>query len=446
VSENLTDYYMLNPRYWIIGYTTGFDLYYYTTTDKTLTIRLRDGNGDIEKDDAGNNIELSYNAVAGINDINLADWLSAANKSSWNEGTYLLEITDGTTTFYATFLILNGAVTLTVDEPDKIEKIIVYDNVSTIMIELPKSSTEIPSSDRFRTLVYLHNDTTKMGRLIVYNGMDVEIDTKWVRYAIMEVTVKFNSLQDIASYLAKHGYVSNPHPDVVNAIGKLLNSDPQKVVNILGLYGVLPYMNSRILDYFIDTVNYEIKAKLLIRLGFGWNDLAEALKWALGVGVIVGSIAVGVSVTVGTFGLGTAIGIGLAAGGITFGLKLLSGNSSDNSNGQGSDISDLHNNVDNTGQKGKQNIQNQGNNALNDLDNLHNNGEITDNAYNILKQDIQNLVQASITAIDEVIDEAHKSIDEAYKRGKNDGRNEMIPWTLGAGLGGTIIGFIIGKR
>jgi len=437
----MTDYYMLQERIWVTSWTTGPTLYYYADAAKTVTVTLLHEDGTPVTDSNGNTVQTSLSAVQGINSLDLGDWLSAVS-ITWNEGMYLLEIDNGTQKFYAPFIIATSGQSLPVTETDKIKKIIVQHIPSTVYIELPPTATTIPASSSFRTLIYQHNDDTKLGRLVSIVGTSTEFDTKWIRNAIIQLDIKFSDLNSLAAWLAKFGYISQPNSDTAKAIGDLLNNDPSKVVSILGLYGVLTGINSRILDYQIDATNYVVSIKMLVRLGFGWNDIADALKWALGVGAIVGGVAAGIAVAVGTFGLGTAIGIGIAAAGITFGLKLLFGSSSDTSTGTGSDITALKDNIADVANQGKQHITAQYNNALTDLDNLHSQGQITDTAYNTLKTDIENLYKESITVIDEIVEESKKAIDEAYEKGKKD----MYPWVFGAGLGGTILGVIIGKR
>jgi len=440
----MVDYYMLSPRYWVIGSSTGFNLYYYATQNKTLILRVRSDNGDILKDNVGNNVERQAIVFAGTNNIDLADWLSAVNRT-WNEGVYLLEITDGQITMIAPFFIFESTITLDIEEPDKIEKIIIYDTVSTIMIEVPKTTQVRPLSTRWKTIVYQHNDNTKMGRLVVYYGFGREVDTKWARNAVVEIALKFSDLNSMVAYLAKVAYVSNSSPSVVDAIGRLLNTNPSKVVSILGLYGVIPFFNARILDYSVDVSTYTIKVKELVRLGFGWNNIVDALKWA---GIVMAGTAVlagGVALTVGTGGLGGVVSVSLIAGGVTFVVATLYGLFFGSSDNNGSNIEDLKDKVKDTGEKGRQNIQQQGNNALTDLDTLYQQGQITETAYNILKQDIQAIVDTAVTAIDEVVNEASKSIDEAYKRGYEQAKKDMMIWLAVAGVGGFALGAMVSK-
>ena len=441
----MVDYYMLSTRIWVTSWTEEPELYYYADTDKTLTLTLYDADGNAVKDNSGNTIQLTYNAEQGINNISLGDWLSAANKT-WAEGTYIVGINNGSGEMYIPLMIVSTAMGIPVDYQDKIQKIIVQDMITNLILELPPTTTVIPASTRYRTIIYQHDNDKQSGRMVSYRGTSREFDTGWVKAAILKITYRFNTLQDMISWLSRMAYVRSPNTDTAKALGQIANTDPSRLANILSLYGVIPAINSRILDYTIDTDSLEITVKALVRLGFGWKDLQSILLKAAAVGIAAGSVAAGIGIALGTWGLGTAAGIGLIAAGITLAIELWKGSSSTEPTSTGTTLYDLHKDVEQTGQQGINNVTSQYNKALNDLSTLHDSGQISDTAYQTLKTDIDNMYSTTVTAIKEVVEEAGKDIDKAYSKGYSDGKASMYPWIAVSGGVGTALGYLLGKR
>ena len=437
----MTDYFTLSDKMWIRGWLSEPVIYYYADADKTITIKLVDPNGNYVTDATDTPISLTYNAVQGVNEINIGDWLDA-NKDYFTDGIYALEIDNGSTKFYIAIIISSAGSSIPVpsEEQQYIKKIIVYDKVLGISIELPPNASTIPYIDRYMTLIYLHDDDKKIGRIRIY-GYDEDMDTGWARRGIWRLSFSFNSLNDLITFLASHTYPRNYDSETLSAITKIISSYPELAPDILGLYGIMPlFGRSNILGYnvTVDTDNniYRIDMDIYARIGDLWSDIWGAIGSACA-GAAAGA-AVGSIVPV----LGTATGavVGGLAGLAIFALsKYFSSTSTTTTSAEKQAVINKAN-------EGKQNVTRIYNDALADLENLHDAGEITDNAYNILKTDIEALYSTSIKAIDEVVDEAVKKIDDAYNSGYDKGVSDSKMWIVGAGMGGLALGILIGRR
>jgi len=437
----MTDYFTLNNKMWIRGWLSEPVIYYYADADKTITIKLVDPNGNYVTNATDTPISLTYNAVQGVNEINIGDWLDA-NKDYFTDGIYALEIDNGSTKFYIAIIVSSAGSSIPVpsDEQQYIKKIIVYDKVLGISIELPPNASTIPYINRYMTLIYLHNDDKGIGRIRIY-GYDEDMDTGWARRGIWRLSLSFNSLNDLITFLASHTYPRNYDSETLSAIVKIISNYPELAPDILGLYGIMPlFGRSNILGYnvTVDTDNniYRIDMDIYARIGDLWSDIWGAIGSACA-GAAAGA-AVGSIVPV----LGTATGavVGGLAGLAIFALNKYFSTTSTTTTDEEKGA------VTNTAEEGKRRVTKIYNDALADLENLHNAGEITDNAYNILKADLEALYTTSIKAIDEVAEEAVKKIDEAYNKGYNKGVSDSKIWIVGAGAGGLALGFLLGKR
>ncbi|RLG74649.1 MAG: hypothetical protein DRO14_05490, partial [Thermoprotei archaeon] len=258
---------------------------------------------------------------------------------------------------------------------------------------------------------------------------------------IWQLSYSFNSLNDLITFLASHTYPRNYDSETLSAITKIISSYPELAPDILGLYGIMPlFGRSNILGYdvVVDTDNgiYRIDVDVYARIGDLWADIWGAIGSACAgaaAGAVVGSV-------VPVLGTATGAVAGALAGLATFALSKYFSSTSTTTTSEEKQA------VINKANEGKQNVTRIYNNALADLENLHNAGEITDNAYNILKTDLEALYTTSIKAIDEVVDEAVKKIDEAYNNGYNKGVSDSKMWIVGAGVGGLALGILIGRR
>lgn len=434
----MVDYFILDTKLFIKGITGQPNIVYYADASKTVTVKLIDEAGNYVTDSSGSPISTSFSVVQGINNLNLGDWLDA-NGTYINDGLYALEISNGTDTFYVQLIVCSAGVTLPVSPDDEqyINKIIVYDKVLGTTVELPPTITQIPYVDRYTTYIYLYKN--KLGRVIIYDP-STSVDTGFIKRAILTVTIKFNTKQDLINFLLNHTYPRNYDSDTLNAVVSIVSNHPELAPEILSLYGFMPvFGRSNVLDYqvIVDDTNgiYQVKYTLYVRIGDWWSDLIDVLKGA-GAGAVAGAV-------LGTIvpGIGTVTGAvaGAVIGGVAVLVTKVFGTTSDTT----TDTEKTQ--IKQTAEQGKQNITYQYNKAMQDLDTLHSNGEITDNAYNVLKNHIQNLYNTALQSIDEIVDIAVKNVDSAYNKGYQKGRDESKFWIIGAGLGGFLIGNLVKK-
>jgi len=384
---------------------------------------------------------MSYTASAGVNSINLGDWLDA-NKSYLADGFYGLEIDNGTDKFYLSLIIASAGLSLPVspEEQEYVKKIIVYDKVLGLMLEIPPNSPTIPYTERFMTMIYLHKDQEGLGRIIIRGYLE-DMDTGWARRGIWEITYSFKSLTALAQFLANHAYPRTYDSDVLNAVVTIVSKYPTKATTILSLYGITPlFGRANILDYTIiadpETNTYQVKVTIYARIGDLWEDILMALT-AFCAGALAGAFVGSFVPVIGT-GVGALIG-GIATV-VTFALTKKF------STTEVTETTEEKTAVKNTAEQGKQNVTQNKDKALSDLDVLVQQGEVTEHAAEILRADILALYNASIRAIEEVYEEAVKKIDEAYNKGYDKGVSESKTWIVGAGVGGFALGLLLGRR
>ncbi len=438
----MTDYFIMSNYMWIKSWTSDPLLLYYSDSDnKDVTIGLYDVNGNAIKDSSGNAIQLKQTLSKGVNSINLGDWLSNY-KDQLEDGFYVLGITSNNNVLYTVIVIASSGIGLPIEQEniDKIQKVIVFDTYLGLYKELPPNTTVIPSSQRMYTFIYLHDTDKGLGRIVIAKAGTQIFDSGWVYKAVITTTYSFNSLNDMVNWMVNRMYSRNYNSDVLNAIGSILNNDPSSLVNILSIYAVNPIaMDIDILDYniVVDQQNnkYQIYVKYLVRLGYGWKPVADFLAW-VGTGAIAGAIAGSVLPGIGTV---TGAVAGAIAGAIGFALDYILNHDDD------TDVQTLVKDVQDTAEKGKQNITNLHNKAINDLNNFLNNGQITKQVYDVIKADIDALYNASIKAIDEVVQVSVTNIKKAFDEGYNKGLQDNKKYIYMAGALGFAGGVLISR-
>lgn len=414
----MVDFVTLENRVWS-GEYSGINAYYYADSDKQITVALLDV--------YGNSVySTTKNVSAGINTIDIADILYNSGVTI-NDGYYILQIGD----FYITFIVSkNGSVSnfaMGTDYEGKVKKIMVWDTKSGLFTELPPSSTIVPTG-QFISFVYAHDDQKKLGKLVIFQGTS-STETDWARYAIIEVSIGFNSVDDLYNYVAN--YVDATDQYSAQVIGKIANSSKSDAVKIASLYHLYHPLGT-ILSWSLDLDKLAISMKIAVRLGFGWHDVWRAVKYGLAGAIAGAGVVAGVAIAVGTFGAGAVIGGAVAGAALGVAYSFIS--SSNDSN--------WSNRITQTASEGIANVTKATGDALGTLDYYHNLGEVSDEAYNAIKQQIEHIKDVAINAIKEL----EKEAKDCYQAGYNKCKQKYEKYVIGAGAGGLVLGSLLARR
>ncbi|NOZ31440.1 MAG: hypothetical protein GXO68_05810 [Crenarchaeota archaeon] len=363
---------------------------------------------------------------------NIGDFLDA----QWNlgnipgQGIYNLRINNGTTTIYLPFIITESSESLT--DTFYLEKVVVYDLLTSVSVELPPNTPFIPHSqnDRFITLLYYHRGNE--GRLVIPRW---GIDTGWGRWADLQITFKFGSYQDMIFFMSKYFKPRVMSTAIINAIGELINQDPAAIENLLAFYTISPIINGRVYGFNFDFTNYRITVKLLIPLGFGFDEIKNVFNWLVAGTATYASI-VGATRIAGIVGgpVGLVASVVITTAALYVISKFLSKGDSPEKIYIVTDKGAITTWVGTS----QQQIDDAAQKAHKDIDYVCQKYNISQGDCNLLHADVDALASIAKSKIDD----AGKMMQAYYDKGYRDAR---LKWGLIGGAAGAIAGSFIAR-
>lgn len=415
----------LNTRLFVIGNPYDPHLYVYSDKDDQITIGLYTMNGQLI-----DTMQVSISAGE-TKDILLGDWL---DQKIGSEGFYIILVGDVPLVILAVEAAMSNS---TPDDP-YLRKILVYDKATGLVTELPPNTPDIPASNRYIVARYYHDEEQGKGKLVINEGFATQT-LGWARFVIFKQAFTFPSKEAMFRWMLRHAWAMDKTK--TGALGKIASIDIDRALNIVSLYGVSLGLGD-MLGYKVDTQNLRVEVTIFTPLGWGWDTVKRALTYAAAGAVAGAAIGAAVFVSVASAGVGTVAGLAIAGAGIGFAIGLIK-------EADDIDDSEFQDELDNQKQQGEQQVTDAHNKAMNDLEWLLQNGEITQEAYNILKADIDELYQAALKAIEDLYETAKSGYKEGYKAGYKAGyekaKSEMTKWLLGSGIGGFILGAALAK-
>ena len=301
-------------------------------------------------------------------------------------------------------------------------------------------SVSMPISGRFSSILYLHDYQNKVGKLIVPTSPSSALDTGWGTYAIIRITLNFDNISVMRDWVYRMAYMYSDYKSTIIDIyqnSNITDTDKIKLIAPYTAYHVIRALNGRCLNVYVDPVNFQLIYDVYIRLGDINLSLGQLLS-VIGVSVATGgAIALGLAVG-GATGVGMAI-VGVIVGGIAL-YQIITRDTSQPPTEQEKQI------ISQKAQEGRTNVENAVNDAISTLDYYYNQGQITQTAYENIKAEILNIKDVAVNSINELEDEAKTQIDNAYKDGYNDAKEDYVKWIAVSGAVGFGLGIFLGRR
>jgi ElaB/YqjD/DUF883 family membrane-anchored ribosome-binding protein len=287
---------------------------------------------------------------------------------------------------------------------------------------------------------YLHKENK--GRLLCISETgSIIFDTGYHQLAFITLTLKFNSTKEMLTHMLAHSYGLTASV-VLNAMDAINRGDYGTALRLLRPYYMITFLGRMITAEF-DTASYEIRIKTQVYLG-QW-DWGKIFSWgAIGCGVTVLGVAVVTAVTAGVGAITAPLVAGacLAGGALGAGLAVMTSTSSD----KPETIIIYVNTVREEGEKAKQQNQQYYSDAKDILDKWLSEGKITREDYNQMMSVLSTWKSAMDSAIDDIVKLSEEMIKKAYEDGYKKGVSESKTWIIGAGAGGLLLGFLLGRR
>ena len=325
-------------------------------------------------------------------------------------------------------------------DKNKLMRIIVFDKQTGFTFEAPPMDFVPHNPDKYVVILYYYDKDKKLGRLVVRS--ESTYDSGWTKYALLKVRYRFNTLTDMNKFLAQLTSNSEDPSAIAELLGawvkgNISDDDISPIISVYAVNSMVKTFQGRVVSIDVNKDELTVDVTISIPLGFGWEEFKRALLIVLIAtlaGIAGGFLGVALAAYIGASTIGAAI-LGFGTAGMLGGLAALLAYKSTE---QPPSVTILVDNVN----KAIQRINNIYNEALNNLSTLYNQGKISDEAYNTIKNDLERLHTASISALED----AKKYIEDAYNSGKEDARKEMVPYIGGAFVAGMLVGYMIGSR
>ena len=323
---------------------------------------------------------------------------------------------------------------------EKLMRIIILDKQTGFTFEAPPMDFVPSNPDKYIVLLYYYDKDTKLGRLVMMSNDTY--DTGWVKFALMTIRYRFNSLNDMNKFLAQLASNSEDPSAIAELLGawikgNISGEDISPIISVYAINSMVKTFQGRVVSVDIDRDNLVVDVTISIPLGFGWEEFKRALfivALAMLVGVAGGFIGAGIAAYIGASTFGAAI-LSFATAGALGGLAALTAYKSTE---KPPPVTTLITKVDAAIQR----ITGIYNEALSKLEELHNQGKISDDAYNTIRSDLERLYTASVSALED----SKSYIRDAYNIGKSKAMEEMTMYIGGAFVAGLLVGYMIGSR
>jgi gas vesicle protein len=434
----------LDRNIWAKGELTEpkLNLVFSPATGSTLTVvlALYDYNGVKVTDDYSTTIPAGTPSKT----IVLGDYLDAQQTAKgFGSGFYVIivKITETNEVFALPLIVTLGYITPpAIPDSQYLQYYTVFDRVIGTYLNLPPTISYIPSDPRFWVYAYLHKENK--GRLIGLSETgSIVFDTDYHQLALITLTLKFNSIDEMITHMLAHSYGLTASV-VLNAMDAINRGDYDTALKLLRPYYMITFLGRMITAEF-DTANYEIRIKTQVYLG-QW-DWGKIFSWgAIGCGVsVLGAVVItAVTAGVGAITAPLVAGACLAGGAIGAGLAVITSTSSDKPETTTVYVTKI---VE-EGEKAKQQNQQYYNDAKSILDTWLQQGKITQDDYNQMMNALNTWKTGMDSAIDDIVKLSEEMIKKAYDDGYKKGVSESKAWIIGAGAGGLLLGFLLGRR
>ena len=434
----------LSRNIWAKGELTEpkLNLVFSPATDRSLNLvlALHDYNGVKVTDD----LTITIPSGTTSKTIELGDYLNAQQTAkNFGSGFYVIivKIIETNEVFALPLLVTLSYITPpSIPDREYLQYYTVFDKVLGTYINLPSTMEYIPSDPKFLVYAYLHKENK--GRLLgISETGSIIFDTGYHQLAFITLTLKFNNVKDMVTHMLGHSYglTTSVILNVMDAINK---GDYDTALKLLRPYYMITFLGRMVTAEF-DTAKYEVRVKTQVYLG-QW-DWQKILSWgAIGCGIsILGVVALAVvTAGVGAVTAPLVAGACIAGGAIGAGLAVITSTSSD----KPETITIYVNTVREEGEKAKKQNQQYYGDAKSILDKWLSEGKITQEDYNQMMSVLSTWKTAMDSAIDDIVKLSEEMIKKAYEDGYKKGVEESKKWIIGAGVGGLILGYMMGRR
>jgi hypothetical protein len=454
-------------------------------TQLTVEVVLTDSNAVVLTDA----LTVTIPAGTEVKTIELGDFIDAQFRArNLQSGFYFVRYRIVETDEYAYLPLLCTIGYISpppVDDPDALQYFIIIDNVTGHYITLPRSVSYIPSDPRFLVMIYYKNGV--YGRLV---GVDLTgaktFDTGYQQLAVLKLTLKFNSLDDMLHHLLTHAQ-GVTHTAMIRVIEAINEGRYDEALKLLRPFYSISWMG-RVIDLeFGDTY-----VTVTLETYLGWFDFGKIISWT-GWGCVVG-LLVGAGVGVATALTGGATAplmivaaksalAGCAIGAVA-GASLAVATSTITSPAPEpttppepptpppapvpppKPIPDYVEDVKVICSKAREDVEKYANEAISILNDWLARGLIPKEEYDRMIEVINGWKASMLAFISDVEEKSTRYIEEGYKvgweegwkqgyndgykKGYDDGYKKAVDerkwWMVGAGVGGLIVGMVLGRR
>ncbi|MEM4976074.1 MAG: hypothetical protein QXT64_01975 [Desulfurococcaceae archaeon] len=427
-----------------------------TTRSLTLRVVIADLNGKPVSDEYSTTIPAGTQVFT----RDLGDFIDAQRTAkSISQGTYTLiaSVYDGTTLVDLvafTIFLVNATVSITPRED--IVDVIIIDKWTGLSARASKYQP-IPADERYTVFVVSRSGNT--GRIEVYDGGLLVYDSGYHRYVQVRIKKKFTSIDQMFDYVFSNSYMP---PAIGREFLREAGTKPKsELIPALMPYYVSKNVSPGYIGSTADTVNLEITDEMVMFFGwFNWDEFASKLI----TGLAVGGCLVGAGVlAVKTLGTATPLAIAIAKGcitgalvgaGIGLGIQVVRSFFVENTTPPTPPEAPPPPPPPETINQYKEKFNESTQSLEQLLSQWRNQGRITQEEYETAMNHLNTIKTMYESTIKDMQDYAEtiykqawdKGYSEGYNKGRDEERKKMIPYAIGSGAVGLIVGVLVGRR
>ncbi|MEM4004637.1 MAG: hypothetical protein QXM43_03255 [Desulfurococcaceae archaeon] len=428
-----------------------------TTSALTLNVTIADLNGKAVSDTYSTTIP----AGTRIFTRDLGDFIDAQRTAkNIPAGIYTLiaSVYYGTTLIdVVAFTIFLVESTVSITPREDIIDVIVIDKWTGLSARASKY-TPIPADDRY--LIFVVSRQGNTGRIEVYEGGLLVYDSGYHRYVQVRIKKKFTSIDQMFDYVFSNSYM--PVFIAREFLREAGTRSKSELIQALMPYYVSRSVSPGFIGAIADVTNLEITEELVMFFGwFNWDEFASKLITGLAItGCLIGAGVWAIK----TFGAGTPLAVVLAKGcltgafvgtGIGLGIQVVRSFFVENTTPAPTPPPppppppppETINQYKEKFNESAQSLEQL-------LSQWRNQGRITQEEYETAVKHLSTMKEMYESTIKDLQDYAetiykdawNKGYQEGYTAGKEDERKKTLMYTIGAGVGGLVIGVLIGRR
>lgn len=427
-----------------------------TTRSLTLRVVIADLNGKPVSDEYSTTIPAGTQVFT----RDLGDFIDAQRTAkSISPGIYTLiaSVYDGTTLVDLvafTIFIVNATVSITPRED--IIDVIVVDKWTGLSARASKYQP-IPADERH--LVFVISRQGNTGRIELYDGGLLVHDTGYHRLVQVRIKKKFTSIDQMFDYVFSNSYM--PPAIAREFLREAGTRSKSELIQALMPYYVSKSISPGFIGAIADVTNLEITEELLMFFGwFNWDEFATKLVS----GLAIGGCLIGAGIlAVKTFGAGVPLAIILAKGcltgalvgaGIGLGIQVVRSFFVENTTPPTPPEAPPPPPPPETINQYKEKFNESTQSLEQLLSQWRNQGRITQEEYETAMNHLNTIKTMYESTIKDMQDYAetiykdawNKGYQEGYNRGRDEERKKMIPYAIGSGAVGLIVGVLVGRR